>query len=1585
MANKVVNVKEIVIERATYAARAVHATWPFSDGATNNSHTEKFEYMWNYYVPGSGNKSSTDTKKKENKGVIVPLPGNANASSTNVGRWHDAGSGGSVDALAFTKRGSKLWYVTEDYTPPEYATKVRFKVQPVSKTKEENNNSKTYYTGKYCSWAPNQDGWVINKNTLPKCGTEAFELELIKEGSNTGKIRATCVVGNDYKTYKNYISGYEITWYLYDGIGWGDGTTSTIDKTQITNEIKYGGKTGLTGFVASFADYQEDTVQIKAVVKPVSITEGIFVPDTREDMLNFAKRSVRQVNSLIVRLAPGTDRGVQAFWKLKYTTFLDHFEYQWQYAVRTLLKSSTAWTPGDSGDVAVDQKATDKQWMTSYTIPENSSKVRVRVRPVSTTAGMKYDDTWSDWVEFEFDVPEREISGDVTLSIMPRTDRTVVAVWSLKGIDGWTKSDTKNLDSFEYEWRYKVKGSTLWFPGSNGSLKATQTSDAHTDESTLWVTTYEAPENVKYVEFRLRPVANNENAFVGSWSSFYQYTFEVEKTYVPTGLIDIDVYSQENRSLYASWYFVESAFEFSSTKRYAGGDLCLYDDKVWICTSGSYFMGEFNPAYWTELPESVYKAQSHPNTENFDYEWEYYVHNAWFAGDSGTAPVYDNRASTSVYSIPNEASKVRVRVRPNPKYEINYSGAWSKRKVYEFTVPSKKIDDGSLKIRLMSGTDRTMLVSWTMNNDGLTDVGSFNIEWRYIRRHIEGPGPNEYVDAILDGGSGSSTPNARYFTFDAPEDAIEVQVRVVPVPTAENLFEGKWSKYADGKYSFKIEPREVENIQVDLQKGSERTVYAIWEMEFDGDVASYSYEWRYMVSGSLGDIWYDGSSGTATIESPVCTYDAPAISDTVEVRVRPEPLHTSDFVPTWSEYVIYQVPENTDPEVPDVPEVTVSGFNLTARVDNYDGNAVDIEFDIVDETTHWNTGISPIELNRATYTTTIAAGKTYRARARALNSEGTASDWSNYSSDVTSYPAPLPVDPTCAALSSTSVELNWEAVAGADSYEIEYTTKKRYFDAAPSQVQSITIENGTRGEVTGLETGQEYFFRVRTKNSQGESEWSNIVSAIVGTIPGPPTTWSSTTTATVDRDIYLYWVHNSEDNSLEQLAELEIIINGVSQTQIIENESEDPEHTSEFLLPANSFNAGAVIQWRVRTKGVMDEYGDWSTQRFVYVYTPPALQVILSDGTTWNNADFVENESNVYEYTNSPAALNEGYLTSFPLLVYLDAYPKSQVPITYSITITANESYDGFNDTGSTVPIVAGQTVYQRVISTDKNKFMTVINAGDVNFENGVSYTLTATVAMDSGLSAEAIYRFGVQWGDEDFYLDAEVAIDRNILAAYITPYCMNENFQIRNDVTLGVYRRDFDGGFTEIAKDLVNTERITVTDPHPSLDFARYRITATSIATGRVYFLDLAGVEIGETAIIIQWDERWSNYDSYGEGALVDQPWKGSIVKLPYNVDISESNTVDVEMIEYIGRRHPVSYYGTQVGQEGNWNSDIPATDKDTVYALRRLAVWTGNAYVREPSGSGYWAQVAVSFNRNHNETVIPVSINVKRVEGGM
>ena len=107
---------------------------------------------------------------------------------------------------------------------------------------------------------------------------------------------------------------------------------------------------------------------------------------------------------------------------------------------------------------------------------------------------------------------------------------------------------------------------------------------------------------------------------------------------------------------------------------------------------------------------------------------------------------------------------------------------------------------------------------------------------------------------------------------------------------------------------------------------------------------------------------------------------------------------------------------------------------------------------------------------------------------------------------------------------------------------------------------------------------------------------------------------------------------------------------------------------------------------------------------------------------------------------------------------------------------------------------------------------------------------------------------------------------------------------------------------------------------------------------------------------MIFQWDEEWTNYiyeDS--DDDPVDSARSNSMVFLPYNIDIDESSSPDVALVEYIGREHPVSYYGTQVGETATWKTVVPSTDSETMYQLRRLSVYMGDVYVRAPSGIGY------------------------------
>ena len=320
------------------------------------------------------------------------------------------------------------------------------------------------------------------------------------------------------------------------------------------------------------------------------------------------------------------------------------------------------------------------------------------------------------------------------------------------------------------------------------------------------------------------------------------------------------------------------------------------------------------------------------------------------------------------------------------------------------------------------------------------------------------------------------------------------------------------------------------------------------------------------------------------------------------------------------------------------------------------------------------------------------------------------------------------------------------------------------------------------------------------------------------------------------------------------------------------------------------------------------------------------------------------------------------------------------------MTIKALDSYETLSDTGRVTRISAGDEIYRKNFDISDYSLSIELNPGDVDFENNVQYEVTASVYMDSGLSASATANFTVAWTDEELSPDAEIWVDEDVYSASIYPYCEDDDGNLIADVTLSVYRREFDGKFTEIATDLPNTHAVCVTDLHPALDYARYRIVARSTTTGAISYYDMPGYPIECGYLIFQWDEEWTNYiyeDS--DDDPVDSARSNSMVFLPYNIDIDESSSPDVALVEYIGREHPVSYYGTQVGETATWKTVVPSTDSETMYQLRRLSVYMGDVYVRAPSGIGYWANVVVKITDNHNELYNSISFAIKRVEGGM
>lgn len=807
-----------------------------------------------------------------------------------------------------------------------------------------------------------------------------------------------------------------------------------------------------------------------------------------------------------------------------------------------------------------------------------------------------------------------------------------------------------------------------------------------------------------------------------------------------------------------------------------------------------------------------------------------------------------------------------------------------------------------------------------------------------------------------------------------------------------------------------------------LQAGSDRTVFAMWSWG-KSNTDKYEILWHYITSDGK---WFVGNQSTT--EQTQSTYNGPNNAVGVAFAVRPisetktvNQQQVSYWTAQWSTAKTYYYAAEP-PDKPPTPSVTIDEYKLTAKVSNY-SKGTEVQFEVVqNDSKVYKTGTASVITNSATFSCTIDADKEYKVRCRGKSSTGW-SEWSDYSGGQEAKVKPTAPSgiTSCEATSESSVKLTWSAVSSAETYDIEYATKQEYLGASNAS-STITGVTSTTYTVTGLGSGETYFFRVRAVNKQGASTWTSPASTVIGTKPGPPTTWSSTATALLGDTVTLYWVHNSLDGSKETDAEIEITANESTTTLPMGAPSKDENRF--YKLSTKNYPDGTSIEWRVRTKGAVAEWGDWSVKRKIDLYAPPTLALNVTD---------VEGDS---LYT----------VTSFPFYIKGDAGPETQTPIGFHVSIVANDSYECWDEIGNMKVVSKGDEVYSEYYDTNEDLVLK-LTPSSVDLENNVKYTVNCVVTMNTGLSTEDTAEFEVAWEDVITPPNAEIAYDPETLCAHIRPYCdfypfifykvdydqstgnfyrtdtvitdvtgasVNESYtetyddivyygtegagagsffcvvqsdkpQLIDDVTLSVYRREYDGRYVEIGSGLKNTDNTFITDPHPALDYARYRVVAISDTTGAVSFTDIPGLQVGEKAVIIQWDEAWSAFEATGEDQQQKPTWSGSMLKLPFNIDISDSNTVDVSTVEYIGRSHPVSYYGTQLGVTSTWNVEIDKRDKNTLYGLRRLAIYMGDVYVREPSGSGYWANVQVSFSQTHNKPTVPVTLTLTRVEGGI
>lgn len=653
------------------------------------------------------------------------------------------------------------------------------------------------------------------------------------------------------------------------------------------------------------------------------------------------------------------------------------------------------------------------------------------------------------------------------------------------------------------------------------------------------------------------------------------------------------------------------------------------------------------------------------------------------------------------------------------------------------------------------------------------------------------------------------------------------------------------------------------------------------------------------------------------------------------------------------------------------------------------------------KTRKYNSGNVALSNGGYTVKKGVDAGETWTFQALVRShEEKKASPWA-YAAPVIAKPS-APTLKTVAANGDDGIKATYSSVA-CQSYTVEYVADSyAYFNSNREAVRTVTGVGGTTFIQTGLELGHKWFVRVRAVNQSGEGPWSTEeISAKLVLNPDVPTTYDTDPSYKRSDSVRMRWTHNCEGNSEQSAAQVAMKLS--TQTDAQATLYSVSPGTDMFLVrPLSGYADNSVVQWRVQTKGNRSEWSEWSVWRQFAVYDLPSVTCSLSQ-----NGEFVlvptseegysskqPNEEGWYEYSEengyystedvsvvtgkeyyrfdgtgtSEASTVGNALRSIPLLVRMESQGGGGIPVGYHLTIMASEGYSYEAVDGTTVMVPEGAIVYQKDYSTNERSFDAEIGV-EAGFQDGASYIVVVEVAMNSGLHATSTecpldIDFNAKMPDPE----GTITFAPDDLLAEVRCACYDEidgpddtyEKVLVDDVDLSVYRINADGSVTLVQSELPNTGHASVVDPHATFGKCQYRILVRSLLTGQSVYSD-EEADSPHSTCCVQWDESWSEYVESEEdepGAM--QTYTGNRIDGLYNLNLDESGSMQSEDAEYIGRKHPVSYYGTQRGHSASYRVDFPKTDLETLSKCRRLMDYPGDAYVREPSGLGFWAHIS-------------------------
>ena len=769
-------------------------------------------------------------------------------------------------------------------------------------------------------------------------------------------------------------------------------------------------------------------------------------------------------------------------------------------------------------------------------------------------------------------------------------------------------------------------------------------------------------------------------------------------------------------------------------------------------------------------------------------------------------------------------------------------------------------------------------------------------------------------------------------------------------------------------------------LSVGVVSGEDRKVYAQWKDSKYKLTEKYAYDWEYYDGRWLPGANGESDAAEAEVKSKKAIFrnewDAPSNATSVRCRIKPIAKTYKSGKNTKSRYSSGWSKKHKHNFLADklpTPEVTAelddNGVTaiINVKSDDDDCNYCDIEWYTPGTNGKKVGGKNDYRCDgECEYKMTMTLGVRWKFRARVRTTKNATKGVSNWSSwtDVLEAKPAKPTEANASATDSDAAKVTWKAAAGAKTYTVERVADDpAYFKSNPDEVVSVDGIVGTTFLPTGLETGHRWYFRVQAVNDSGESGWSNIADTVLATVPEAPTTFDTEAAFVVGDTVRLRWTHNCEDESEQTAAQVELKSGSSTVTVSV---GEDLYHD----LSLSGYTDGSEVEWRVRTKGAHPDWSPWSATRSFSVYERPTLMCVAArqDGTPLDE---------------------DAPLLAYPISVTLDASGGGNEVSGYHITVISESETSYTDDYGDDVTIAAGEVVFDADFNVQDDPFTVELQAADGLFlQDATDYSVIADVSMQSGLRAVSDpYPFTVEFDSTVPEPSAEVFFDRDTLTATVSPACYAldedgiETDTLLDGITLSVLRLSQDGSTTMLQRGIANDGLLSVIDPHADFDECWYRVIATETATGMSAVSEVYAPSPHSTCCI-QWDERFSSItaDEVDEEEL---EFVGTRIDGLYNLEFEESGSVQSEDVEYIGRKFPVSYYGTQKGYTATYQIEFPKEDVQTYRKARQLQGLLDDVYIREPSGVGFWAHCSsVRLSRSFDSMSVKLTVEAVRVD---